>query len=215
MPTEKPPGLICGRCATTCEHSNQRMVKFTQQNGPLAYHRQCLTCGHGQGASRTRISRTRTRSVARRSVAQGTSQALRLVRDVKGTELHHWAPRARISRGSWADNNSVHQPDGFRVDLARLSLGRRRWTARDQLIRVRAGYSINCRLRCRPPGLAIEDQQGNHEQRPGNQRAPFRTVRTSSWWPEALDVDCALSCMCDECQQHAAASAVEQPGTRR
>jgi len=49
MPTEKPPGLICGRCASTCEHSNQRMVKFTQQNGPLAYHYQCLTCGHGQG----------------------------------------------------------------------------------------------------------------------------------------------------------------------
>jgi hypothetical protein len=56
----------------------------------------------------------------------------------------------------------------LRVDLARLSLGRCRWTARDQLIRVWAGYPINCRLRCRPPGLAIEDQQGNHEQRPGN-----------------------------------------------
>jgi len=62
MHTEKPPGLICGRCASTCQHSNQRMVKFTQQNGRLAYRYQCLTCGHGQGASRTRMSRTRTRS---------------------------------------------------------------------------------------------------------------------------------------------------------
>ena len=61
MPTEKPPGLICGRCASTCEHSNQRMVKFTQQNGRFAWRHQCLTCGHGQGASRTRMSRTRTR----------------------------------------------------------------------------------------------------------------------------------------------------------
>jgi hypothetical protein len=62
MPTEKPPRLLCGRCASTCEHSNQRMVKFTQQNGRLAYRHQCLTCSHGQGASRTRMSRTRTRS---------------------------------------------------------------------------------------------------------------------------------------------------------
>ena len=33
MPTEKPPGLLCGRCASTGEHSNQRVVKFTQLNG--------------------------------------------------------------------------------------------------------------------------------------------------------------------------------------
>jgi hypothetical protein len=32
-------------------------------------------------------------------VAQGTSQALRSVRDVDGTELHHWAPRARVFPG--------------------------------------------------------------------------------------------------------------------
>jgi hypothetical protein len=62
MPTEKPPGLLCGRCDSRCEHSDQRMVKFTQQNGRLAYRHQCFTCGHGQGASRTRMSRTRTRS---------------------------------------------------------------------------------------------------------------------------------------------------------
>jgi hypothetical protein len=112
MHTEKPPRLLCGRCASRCEHSNQRMVKFTQQNGRLAYRHQCLTCGHGQGHQERGCLGPGLDPVARRSVAQGTSQALRLLRDMDGTELHHWAPRARIPRGSWADNNSVHQPDG-------------------------------------------------------------------------------------------------------
>ena len=43
-------------------------------------------------------------------MAQGTSQALCLVRDVDGTELHHWAPRARAFPGGPGKTNS---PENF------------------------------------------------------------------------------------------------------
>jgi glyoxylase-like metal-dependent hydrolase (beta-lactamase superfamily II) len=42
-------------------------------------------------------------------VAQGPSQALRLVRDVDCTEPHHWAHRARISWGPGKTNS----PENF------------------------------------------------------------------------------------------------------
>jgi hypothetical protein len=168
MPTEKPPRLLCGRCASTCEHSNQRMVKFTQQNGRLAYRHQCLTCSHGQGASRTRMSRTRARSGGATIRGPGNLPSPALA---AGHGRHRTSPLGTAREfpgGPGRTTTPFTNRMVLRVDLARLSLGRCRWTARDQLIRVWAGYPINCRLRCRPPGLAIEDQQGNHEQRPGN-----------------------------------------------
>jgi hypothetical protein len=120
------------------------------------------------GASRTRMSRTRTRSRGATIRGPGNLPSPALA---AGHGRHRTSPLGTAREfpgGPGRTTTPFTNRMVLRVDLARLSLGRCRWTARDQLIRVWAGYPINCRLRCRPPGLAIEDQQGNHEQRPGN-----------------------------------------------
>ena len=54
----------------------------------------------------------------------GTSQALRSVRDVDGTELHNWAPRARISRWRPDRTNSPEDFASLMNDLESKIFGR-------------------------------------------------------------------------------------------
>jgi hypothetical protein len=57
-------------------------------------------------------------------VAQGTSQALRLVRDVNGTELHHWATRARVFPGGPGKTNTLEDFRLLMNDLESKIFGR-------------------------------------------------------------------------------------------